>query len=104
TSAAVAFTSPGGPRVATLQVTLVHDALNSDIEASVRGGYATDGGPTFTLPGTSGAVSSDWVDGTSVTGSQAWTFQIPVPAGTASAFLPPSSGNPWTLTVSDGGS
>jgi hypothetical protein len=101
---AVAFKSPGGPRVATLEITIVHDAYDSDIEASVRAGHWTDGGPVFELPGTSAAAASDWVDGTSLTGSQAWTFVIPVPQGPASAFLPPSPGTPWTLTVGDAGS
>lgn len=101
---AVAHTSPGGPRVATLQVTIVHDAYDSDLEASIRGGYATDHGPVFELPGTSGAVASDWLDGTSLTGTQAWTFQIPVPEGYAEEFLPPGPGTPWTLVVTDAGS
>jgi len=103
-SPAVAFTSPAGPRVATLEITLVHDALDSDVEASVRAGGAGEGGPVFELPGTAGATSSDWVDGSSFTGTQAWTFQIPVPAGAASPWLPPSTTTPWTLTVTDGGS
>jgi hypothetical protein len=100
-SPAVAFTSGGGPRVATLEITLVHDALDSDIDASVQAGV---NGPVFELPGSAGAASSDWVDGTSFTGTQAWTFRLPVPAGPAGAFLPPSNDSPWTLTVSDGGS
>ena len=101
---AVAHTSPGGPRVATLAVTIVHDAYDSDLECSIRAGYATDHGPVFELPGKSAAVASDWVDGTSLTGSQAWTFQIPVPEGAAEEFLPPGPGNPWTLIVTDQGS
>ena len=104
TTPAIAYTSPGGPRIATLAVTIVHDAYDSDLEASIRGGYATDHGPVFELPGTSAAVASDWVDGTSFTGSQAWTFEIPVPAGPASAFLPVGPGTPWFLSVTDGGS
>ena len=103
-SPAVARTSPLGPRVATLEVTIAHDAYDSDIDASVRAGFPSDRGPTFELPGTAAAVSSDWVDGTSVTGTESWTFQIPVPAGSAPGLLPPGSGNPWTLTVADGGS
>ena len=101
TGPAVAFTSPTGTRVATLEVTIVHDAYDSDIGASVRAGGS---GPVFELPGTAGATSSDWLDGSSFTGTQAWTFQLPVPAGPAGAFLPPSDGSPWTLTVNDGGS
>jgi serine protease AprX len=101
TSPAVAHTSPAGPRVATLEATIVHDAYDSDIEASVQPGAS---GPVFELPGTAGAAASDWLDGSSFTGTQAWTFRIPVPAGAPEAFLPPSDSNPWTLTVSDGGS
>ncbi len=101
---AVAFTSPGGPREATVEVTLVHDALDSDIDATIRAGQSGAGGPVFELPGTSGAVASDWVDGSSLTGCQAWTFRLAVPAGSAAAFLPPATGTPWTIQVSDGGS
>src|SRR5262249_5009404 len=101
---AVAWTSPAGPRIATLSITIVHNALDSDLESLVRAGYPTDGGPTFELPGTAGAVSSDIVDGSSGTGDAAWTLALPAPAGLASSFLPPSSGNPWTLSVQDAGS
>jgi len=103
-SPAVAWTSPLGPSVATIEATIVHDALDNDVESAVRAGLDGDGGPVFTLPGTAGAVSSDWVNGTSVTGSQAWTFRIPVPNGAASAYLPPAAGHPWTLRVTEGGS
>ena len=101
TTPAVEFTSPGGVRVATLEITVVHDAYDSDIEASVQAGYS---GPVFELPGTAGAASSDWLDGSSFTGTQAWTFRIAVPAGPAAALLPPDDGAPWTLTVADAGS
>lgn len=101
---AVAFTSPGGPRVATLEVTIVHDAYDSDLEGAVRAGYATDHGPVFELPGTSAAVATDWVDGTSLNGTQSWTFRIPIPDGPASAFLPAGPGTPWTLSITDAGS
>jgi len=104
TTPGVEFTSPGGPRVATIGYTIVHDAFDSDLELNVRAGYPTDGGPVMDLPGTSAAVASDWVDGSSVTGDQSWTFSVPVPDGPASPFLPPSSGNPWTLNVHEGGS
>ena len=101
TSPAVAHTSSAGPTVATLEITIVHDEYDSDIEASVQPAYS---GPVFQLPGTAGAASSDWLDGSSLTGTQAWTFRIPVPAGPAGSFLPPSESSPWVLTVSDGGS
>src|SRR5262249_33250979 len=100
-SPAVAFTSPAGPRVATLEATIVHDAYDGDIEASVQ---PAGNGPIFELPGTAGAASSDWLDGSSFTGTQAWTFSLALPAGLAGAFLPPSEQTPWVLTVSDGGS
>ena len=61
----------------------MHDAYDSDIDATVRAGDALSGGPVFALPGTSGAIASDWVDGTSVTGSQSWTFRVPIPFGAA---------------------
>jgi hypothetical protein len=101
---ALAYTSPGGPRIATLQVTIVHDAYDSDLECVVRAGYPTDHGPVFELPGTSAAAATDWVDGTSLSGTQSWTFVIPIPDGPAAAFLPAGPGTPWTLSVTDAGS
>ncbi len=103
-SPALAFTSPGGARIATLEITLVHDALDSDIEAMVRAGFPPDHGPKFQLPGTACAVASDWVNGASFTGDQSWTFRIPVPAADADSFVPPAPGRPWTLSVAEGGS
>jgi hypothetical protein len=103
-SPACALVSPGGRRAATLQITLVHDALDSDLEVSVRAGYVPDHGPVFPIAGTSEAVSVDWVDGTSVTGSQAWTFRIAVPEALVHSFLPAGPGRPWTLTVTEAGS
>src|SRR5262249_59164738 len=90
--------------VVMIAVTIVHDASDSVLGSSVPAESPTVGGPTLALPRASGALSSDWVDCCSVTGSQSWTFNVPVPAGLASAFLPPSSGNPWTLVVHEGGS
>ena len=97
-------TSPGGRRLATIEFTLVHDAFDSDLEVEVQAGFGPDGGPHFALGGSAEAVATDWVDGSSVTGSQAWTFRIAVPEGRAATFLPVGPGRPWTLRVSDGGS
>src|SRR5262249_15105123 len=55
------------------------------------------------LPGTSAATSSDWVNGTSVTGNVEWTFDIPVPDGVADTYLPPGPSQPWALFVNEGG-
>jgi hypothetical protein len=95
-------------------VRIVHDAYDHDIAAVVKVGGSTGelwSGPkasgqtplTFPLPGSTNAVSSDWVSGTSATGTVAWNFEIQVPAGVADSYLPPSSAEPWTLEVSDDG-
>jgi hypothetical protein len=108
------FTSPLGGSAAEIEVRIVHDAYDHDVAAEVKVGGSTDmlwRGPTaqgqtpltFTLPGSSDAVSSDWVSGTSATGTVAWNFVIPVPLGVADAYFPPSSSQPWSLAVSDGG-
>ncbi|MEO5988093.1 MAG: S8 family serine peptidase [Candidatus Eisenbacteria bacterium] len=98
------FTNPGGPSAATVGATIVHNAYDSDIEAVLRIGGPGGGGPEIVLPGTSGAVASDWYNGSSATGNQAWIFQIEIPAGTADGYLPPDAAHPWTLHVSDAGS
>ena len=103
-SPAIALTSPDGRRAATLELTVVHDALDSDVEIEVRAGFPTDHGPVFTVAGTSEAVAVDWLDGSSVTGSQAWTFRIAVPEARSASFLPAGPGRPWTLRVADVGS
>lgn len=94
------FTSPGAPSVATLDVTIVHNAYDSDVEAVIA---APASGVSFPLPGTSGAIASDYVDGESVTGNESWSFRIEVPPGAADASLPPDDAHPWTLSVTDAG-
>ncbi len=71
----------------------------------LRSGPAATGSSslTFPLPGSSGSVSSDWVNGVSTTGTIAWDFAIEVPTGAAEAYLPPTSSAPWRLEVTDGG-
>lgn len=103
-SPATSLVSPGGLRAATVEFTIAHDSFDSDLEVSVRAGYAADHGPVFGIAGTAEAIADDWVDGSSVTGSQAWTFRVPIPAALANGFLPAGSGRPWTLRVSDAGS
>lgn len=97
---ALALVSPSGPNVATAHVTIVHDALDSDIDAVILAG---SGAVDLALPGSSGAVSSDWVDGVSAIGTIAWTFEVGIPTGAASTWLPPSPLSPWTLRVAESG-
>ena len=94
------FTSPGGPDAATLEITLVHNAIDSDIDAFVQAGA---NGPRFTVPGTRGAVASDRVSGASATGNESWTLRTAVPVGAADAWLPPAANHRWSLEVHDGG-
>ncbi|HET7226074.1 MAG TPA: S8 family serine peptidase [Candidatus Eisenbacteria bacterium] len=114
-SPARTFTSPVGPSPATIQLTVVHNAWDHDVSGQVSVGTAPTGlasatpsgasssSASFPLPGTAAAVSSDWVDGVSETGNIEWTFDIPVPAGVADAWLPPTPSYPWTLTLHEGG-
>ena len=99
-TAARRFVSPSGPSAATLLVTIVHNAYDTDVDAAIEAG---GGAVTFPVPGTTAAVSSDWVDGTSTTGNVAWSFRIEVPAGSADLWLPPGPSTPWTLRVGEGG-
>jgi hypothetical protein len=104
TTAARRLISPIGPSAATLEVTVVHNAYDEDVDATIEVGAA--GNPpalSWSLPGSSAAVSSDWVDGTSVTGNVAWTFHIEVPSGSANSWLPPTPSAPWWLRVTEGG-
>ena len=97
--------SPIGPSAATIEVTIAHNAYDEDVDATIEVG-ATAGNPpalAWTLPGTTAAVSSDWVNGTSVTGNVAWTYRIEVPSGSANSWLPPSAAAPWWLRVTEGG-
>ncbi len=99
------FVSPLGPSAATLVLTIAHNAYDEDITGDVDVGGSGSNPPalSFPLPGTSAAVASDWVDGTSVNGNVAWTFHIEVPTGAANAWLPPSTTSPWWLRVTEGG-
>ncbi len=109
-----AFTNSVGTSAATLRVRIVHDAYDHDMDATItvggQAGVLRSGTnapalapPTYHLPGSSGSVSSDYVNGTSTTGTVAWDFEIEVPAGEAGEYLPPSSTHPWLLRATDGG-
>lgn len=103
---ALRFVSPVGARAATLEVTIVHNAYDHDLDATVEAAGAVDGPPSvlpFTLPGSSAAVATDWIDGLSTTGNVALTFRLEIPHGAADLYLPPSPSTPWTLRVSEGG-
>ena len=93
------FQSPVGPSIATIELTIVHDAYDHDLTGILS---ASGSGATFnvTLPGTRSARSSDWVTGESTTGSVAWSFRIEVPQGTAGI---PTQAAPWWLRVDEGG-
>lgn len=110
-----AFTSPVGPSVATIELTIVHSAYDHDVTGLISAGNPAPGPAlpaassgattayTIPLPGSTAAVASDWVTGESTTGNVSWTFRIEVPAGTAESYLPPTPANPWWLRVDDGG-
>jgi hypothetical protein len=89
--------------VAIVEVTIVHNAYDSDVDAVIEIA-GEEGAPAAELPlgGTSAAVASDWVTGASTLGNVEWTFQVPAPAALA-AFLPPSNSQPWRLRVTEGG-
>ena len=104
---------PGGPGLATLEWTIVHNALDHDLTGSITGGsssataFSARGAQqypiTIALPGTSAAVSSDWVDGASTFGNVAWSFRVEVSDPSASAVLPPAADKPWRLVLDEGG-
>lgn len=105
------FESPVGPPVATVEVTIVHNAYDNDVDAAIEvgAGAATGaaGSPPpsliFPLPGSGAAVASDWVSGTTSAGNIEWTFAIEIPQGAANTFLPPDPAGPWRLRVTEGG-
>lgn len=99
-SEAVRLVAPSGPSIATVRVTLVHDALDSDVEGTVLAGA---GAVELQVPGSGAALSSDWVDGVSATGTIAWSFELPIPSAAGSAWVPPSAASPWTLRVREDG-
>ena len=89
-----------GAPVATVEVTVVHNAYDHDVDAAIEVGGGTssslDGGTissppllAYPLPATSGAASSDWVTGISSSGNVAWTFSFGIPPGEVNAYLPP---------------
>ena len=97
------FVSPVGPSAATIEVTLVHNAYDNDLEATVVVGDPGEPDLVLPLPGSGAAVASDWVSGVSTTGNVSWTFRIEVPADAAAGLLPPTPGRPWTLLVQEAG-
>lgn len=102
------FTSPVGAAIATVEVTVVHNACDTDVDGEIEVGGAAGMAPAspplvFTLPATSAAVACDWVTGASATGNIAWSFAIPIPEGAASSYLPPEPGSPWRLKITEGG-
>ncbi|TMQ73343.1 MAG: hypothetical protein E6K81_04915 [Candidatus Eisenbacteria bacterium] len=105
------FVSPLGPPVATVEVTVVHDAYDHDLDAAIEVGgsaslMAQETSPpalVYPLPASSAAVASEWVTGASTTGNVAWTFAVDLPAGEVEATLPPDGAHPWRLRVTDGG-
>jgi hypothetical protein len=108
-SPALRFASPVGTSVATIEVEIAHNAYDTDIDASVvldplSGAMnSPQSSIVFPLPASSGAVSSEWVSGTSLFGNVKWTFRLEVPAGVADAYLPPNGANPWRLDVHEEG-
>jgi hypothetical protein len=105
------FVSPSGASVGSIELTIVHNAYDHDANTTIKvGGGSNISGQSasspalvFPVPGSSAAESSEWVTGASTTGNVAWTFVIPIPPGTANAYLPPSAENPWRLKVQEGG-
>ena len=103
-----------GPAMARLEFRIVHNAYDHDLGGGIEvgGALATLGSgppksgappPTLPLPGTSAAISSDWVTGLSALGNIAWDFAIDIPAGFAPGFVPPTPQNPWRLSIEDAG-
>ncbi len=103
------FVNPAGPSVATIELTVIHNAYDHDVSGFVHAGSApigstpTSEGLSFPLPGSSAAYQSEWHDGPGATGNVAWKFRIEVPAGPAEACLPPSASCPWRLRVDEAG-
>jgi len=89
-----------GPSDATIVATIVHDAYDTDVGATVIAG---GGAYSLELPGSSAAIATDYIDGISALGTIAQTFRVEVPQGAASAWLPPSQLSHWDLALSEGG-
>lgn len=107
------FTSPSGTSLATLEWTIVHNALDHDLAGQITAGPTGDNrSATFgatppsivlPLPGTGAAESSDWVDGLSTLGNVAWTFRQEIANPDAAAFLPPTVDRPWRMALEEAG-
>jgi subtilisin family serine protease len=107
------FVSPAGPPAATVELTVVHNAYDTDLSGAIEMGAgpastglspsASSPAISIPLPGSSAAIASDWVTGESTTGNVAWTFSIDIPHGAADAYLPPDSDHPLWLRVTEGG-
>ena len=101
------FASPVGTAIATVEVTVVHNAYDTDVDGEIEVGGSERGAGSASAwssaPATSAAVACDWVTGASATGNIAWSFAIPIPEGAASSYLPPEPGQPWRLKITEGG-
>jgi subtilisin family serine protease len=109
------FVSPVGPPAATVEVTIVHNAYDTDVDAAIEVGVGAASGATgdglaspppalvYPLPGSGAAVASDWETGISSGGNIAWSFAIDIPQGAASPYLPPGPGQYWRLKLTEGG-
>ena len=102
------FIGPLGPPVATVELTIVHNAYDHDVDAWIEVEGVNNGAPAgpalvFPVPATSGAMSSDWVTGASTTGNVAWSYSIDIPSGTAQGYLPPDPAHVWRLRATEGG-
>jgi len=95
-----------GASAATLEAVIVHNAYDHDVDAAFEAvsGYAgAPGVLNLSLPASSSAFATGWVDGLSATGNVELTFRTEVPVALAQGFLPPSDSSPWTLRVNEGG-
>jgi hypothetical protein len=98
------LTLPTGSPAATIHLEIAHNAYDSDLTGEIRvPGGADSPALTISLPGTSAATSSEWVNGVSTLGNVEWTFDIPVPDGVAATYLPPGPSQPWALFLNEGG-
>jgi serine protease AprX len=93
--------SPRGPSVATVEITIVHNAYDHDLVPQIEIGGIS--GMTIPVPASGAAISSEWVTGASSIGNVAWKFRVEVAPGEAEAFLPPNASHPWRLNVTEAG-
>jgi len=103
---------PLGASAATVEFSIVHNAYDHDVSGEVVAGEVSDAAPpslgggsslSIPLPGSSAAVSSDWVDGVGTTGNIQWTFRVDFPASAVAGVLPADATHPWRLHVIEGG-